>query len=178
MGIGGYARTMAMLLCMAVLIQASVDPSPPANDPLQPERELFGRINAERMMEGSPALAWSDTLCSVASSYAREIAQTGFVSHVSLDGKTPWDRVMASHYYDNYFGMAYVSEIIEVHEGSVDPDFTISGIMGSPEHRGTLLSTKVTEAGIGFASFSNLEGQDMRPSIVCVLIFAYHYGII
>lgn len=57
------------------------------------ERDLLAQTNASRAASGAPACAWNGELASVARAHAADLAQRGYVEHLSPEGFDPTHRV-------------------------------------------------------------------------------------
>jgi uncharacterized protein YkwD len=102
--------------------------------------------NAERSSAGLPALRGSDRLMQAAQLHADQMARAGRLEHVLSGGQypRPEDRLAAA----GYQWSAYAENIAM---GQSTPAAAMDSWMRSSGHRANILSTSVTEIGIGFA---------------------------
>jgi uncharacterized protein YkwD len=102
--------------------------------------------NAERSKAGLPALRSSDRLMQAAQLHADQMARAGRLEHVLSGGQypRPEDRLAAA----GYQWSAYAENIAM---GQSTPAAAMDSWMRSSGHRANILSTSVTEIGIGFA---------------------------
>ncbi len=111
------------------------------------ESQVLALINNARSAQGLPPLRAQGQLTAAAVAHSTDMACADFVDHTGSNGSSWFDRVSAQGY--NY---AYASENIYV--GSPDFGGTPQGAfdwwMNSQVHRDNILSTEVTEAGIGY----------------------------
>lgn len=120
-------------------------------------REVLELVNAERARAGVEPLAFHDELNLSAQSYAEEMADDGFFSHVSPTGKTLKDRIRASGYYDRSYsedcrcvkGYALGENLAR---GQRTPEEAVAAWMASPSHREAMLSADYGDTGIGIAA--------------------------
>lgn len=107
---------------------------------------IVQRTNAERSNAGLPALRGSDRLTQAAQLHADQMARAGRLEHVLSGGPypRPEDRLAAA----GYQWSAYAENIAM---GQSTPAAAMDSWMNSSGHRANILSTTVTEIGIGFA---------------------------
>jgi len=102
--------------------------------------------NAERSKAGLPALRSNTRLTEAAQLHADQMARAGQLEHVLSRGQypRPEDRLAAA----GYAWSAYAENIAM---GQSSPDAVLASWMGSSGHRANILSTNVTEIGVGYA---------------------------
>ena len=102
--------------------------------------------NAERSNAGLPALRSSERLMQAAQLHADQMARAGRLEHVLSGGQypRPEDRLAAA----GYQWSAYAENIAM---GQSTPAAVMDSWMRSSGHRANILSTSVSEIGIGFA---------------------------
>lgn len=112
---------------------------------------VLARINALRRAHGVQQLVLDDTLNGVAQAYSERMALEGFFAHVAPDGSDLRGRLTSA-------GAQYrtAGENLGLASGPLSAHF---GIEHSPGHRGNLLGTQFTHAGIGVA-FQKVDGRD------------------
>ncbi len=108
----------------------------------QSEQTMFNLVNQERVQNGKRPLQFDDAIRDVARSYAREMFESGFFSHISqVDGSSPADR--ADRAGISYFiigeNLAYAPDVYVAHQG----------LMNSEGHRKNILSEEYGRIGIG-----------------------------
>jgi uncharacterized protein YkwD len=102
---------------------------------------LFDLINQERLEVSLSPLAWSDALAEVATAYAQEMYEGGFISHYSPVTGRASDRVAAAG-----IRLAVVGENLAL---AATARAVHSGLMGSPGHRANILHPDYDRVGIG-----------------------------
>ncbi|QRK05841.1 CAP domain-containing protein [Archangium violaceum] len=112
---------------------------------------VLERINALRRAHDLKPLALDDTLNGVAQAYSDRMAKEGFFAHVAPDGSDLRGRLASA-------GSRYriAGENLGLASGPLAAHF---GIELSPGHRGNLLGTQFTHAGIG-VTFQKVDGRD------------------
>ncbi len=105
------------------------------------ETTMLTMLNHERTSRGLPALSLNSEARSVARSYAADMFARGYFSHLSLEGKSPFDRMRAAgiHFGSAGENLALAPTLQLAH----------SGLMKSPGHRANILSTSYHTVGIG-----------------------------
>ena len=146
------ARTVVWLL---VLASACATPASPTEVPESPAAEtapsnlansIVQLTNTERANAGAPALRAASRLMEAAQLQADQMARLGRLDHV-LSGaryRRPEDRLAAA----GYEWSAYAENIAM---GQSTAAAAMDSWMHSSGHRANILSTSVTEIGIGFA---------------------------
>jgi len=123
-----------------------------AQSPL--ELQVFRDTNAARKRHGLSALKWNYSAYRAARDYARKMLRQGFFGHVSPDGSTPGQRMLAAGvyqyevgenlaYYGNYSAKAAAAKVVQ--------DW-----MNSPHHRENILRPEFNLVGIAIARDKNL----------------------
>ena len=109
------------------------------------EQQVVNLVNAERTQHGLAPLAVSPALTGAARAYAQAMANGGFFGHVGADGSTFISRDLGA----GYTGATYLAENLAA--GQTTPQQVIDAWLASPAHRSNLLSSNVSEMGIGHA---------------------------
>jgi uncharacterized protein YkwD len=124
-----------------------VEPAPPAEPPADAadaavamERDLFERLNDERIARGLAPLEWDDRLAELAREWSAELAATGRFEHRDLAEALGGGRL------DGFVG---VGENIYGASGPLPAGNAHVGWMQSPSHRSNLLTPAWEVAGIG-----------------------------
>ena len=145
------ARTVVWLLVLASACATPASPtevpeSPPAGGTSSIASTLVQLTNVERSNAGMPALRAASRLMEAAQLQADQMARLGRLDHV-LSGaryRRPEDRLAAA----GYEWSAYAENIAM---GQSTAAAAMDSWMHSSGHRANILSTSVTEIGIGFA---------------------------
>lgn len=133
--------------------QSTSEPSPGVCSPQRDTGylgELLQLINAARAQEGLPALILNDRLSAAADTHSVDMACQDFVDHTGSDGSTWYTRIQTQGYR-----YAYATENIYVGNPAFGgtPTGAFNWWMNSQVHRNNILSSKVTEIGIGYAYY-------------------------
>ena len=102
---------------------------------------MFAMVNKERTSRGFSALTTSDSLVTIARAHCTDMFARGYFSHYTLEGRSPFDRMVASDITFNYAGenLALAPSV----------DLAMKGLMQSPGHKANILSTNFRRVGIG-----------------------------
>jgi len=116
--------------------------------------QLLGLINAERQKNGLAPLTLDSRLSAAAQAHSEDMACKNYMDHTGSDGSGWADRVKAAGY-----PYSYVSENIYAGDPAFggDANGAFTWWMGSPVHRDNILSSKITQIGIGFAASDNAK---------------------
>lgn len=111
------------------------------------ERQAFDLINAARVRNRLPPLAWDGALCRVARAHSENMGRRNFFDHEAPDGSSLLDRINASGIVWRSLG-----ENIAYNQGLVDPvRVAVEQWMNSPKHLGNIMRAKYTHTAIGVA---------------------------
>ncbi len=105
------------------------------------EQKMLDLVNYERTGRGLEALAMDPRLQDVARAHSRDMFARGYFSHITPEGKSPFDRMEAGGVY--FFA---AGENIAL---APTVDIAHVGLMNSPGHRANILSTDYHKVGIG-----------------------------
>ncbi len=122
---------------------------------------LVALTNADRSAEGQPTLTEDALLDRAAQAAADDMAASGYFSHVSPSGKSPWQWLDDAGYRYSYAGQNLAVNFTD----SVNVE---TAWMASPTHRANIVKGEYTQVGFGTAS-GMYEGQ---PSTFVVAFFA------
>jgi uncharacterized protein YkwD len=113
--------------------------APQADDGL--ELTLLNFINQERVATGLAPLMPHATIQSAARAHGREMFASGYLTHMSRDGRTPRDRVLGLGVRVRLIGenLAYAADARTAHDA----------LMASGPHRRNILSSQYRLVGIG-----------------------------
>lgn len=105
------------------------------------EDQMLDRINQERYNNNLKPLVADPLLRNVARAYSRAMLLKGFFAHVTPEGITLFDRLLAAkvNYNEAAENLAYAPSIQLAH----------LGLMNSPKHRANILDPNFTRVGIG-----------------------------
>ncbi len=148
--IGVVATALLAAIAMRVYLTRHAPPSPEEMAGVsEPEADIIGQVNAERVRRGLKVLKFSPRLAVVARGHSYDMAIRHYRGHNSPEGSTPADRVRG-------VGMecTAVAENIYVddyHKFESIGARALKGWLDSPEHRANLLSPDFVETGIGIA---------------------------
>ena len=105
--------------------------------------------NAERRRHGLARVAAASSLRRAAAGHAASMARNDFFSHVSLDGRTIVDRVLAASAPNEW---NWAGEVLGWGCGRAgSPASIVSHWMASPTHRAVVLDPRPTHVGVTFA---------------------------
>ncbi len=105
------------------------------------EKILLEKINEERAKVGVQPLKEDILVRNVARIHSRDMLQRGYFSHVSTDGKTLTDRLLAAN-----ANFQTASENLAL---APNANLVHLGLMNSEKHRENILDPSVTRVGIG-----------------------------
>lgn len=138
-------RYLGILLLCAFALPAWACPAPP-----MAELEIhLAAVNAERRRAGRAPLSLSSELSRVAQAHACDMAQRGYFSHTSPDGRSMADRT-------NRAGLPRLCAMGEnIARGQRDVPSVMAGWMRSSGHRRNILDRDFTLVGFGRADGPN-----------------------
>jgi uncharacterized protein YkwD len=112
------------------------------------EEKLLGLINDFRAQNGKPALSRNGKLDTAALNHSRDMANRGFFSHNSPEGGTPDQRIAAAGYSFSW----WAENIYKSVPGDASAQSAFTSWVNSSGHLANMLSTNVTQIGIGRAT--------------------------
>ncbi|MCA9874862.1 MAG: LysM peptidoglycan-binding domain-containing protein [Anaerolineales bacterium] len=121
-----------------------------------PTTDILTLVNALRASYGLPPFEYNPTLAVAAQNHANWMSQTAVYSHTGAGGSTPQTRANAAGY------PGYVSENI-VGGTKLTPQQGVTWWRNSAVHFNTMISTRYTQAGVGFA-----QGHDQNFYVLVV----------
>ena len=112
------------------------------------EQQLLEEINSARAAQGLNPLKLDSELSAAAYTHSADMACQDYVDHNGSDGSTWYSRIQVQGY-----AYTYAAENIYVGNPAFGgtPDGAFTWWMNSKVHRDNILSTKVTDVGIGYA---------------------------
>jgi uncharacterized protein YkwD len=139
---------MRLLLALLCLLIAAAPAR--AADPAT-QQAILREVNAARAGMGLPPLRLDQRLSRAAALHARDMLDTGRMSHQGRDGSDPGQRLGRA-------GYRWSTYRENVAAGQMDPREVMYAWMTSPGHRANILAPDVTQIGVGFAG-----GPGMMP---------------
>ena len=129
---------------------------------LEVERKVHDGINAERVKAGGTALAWDDSLGSIARAHSKDMTNRGYFSHDTPEGLGPGERMNAAgHPWRSRCRDGYAENIALEGGSNISSDkvadAAISRWMDSLGHRRNLLDRRFDTTGVG-ASLGRYQG--------------------
>jgi hypothetical protein len=130
------------------------------------QNELTTLTNNERLNRGLPVLKQNNLLQKAAELKANDMKKYGYFSHVSPDGKLPWDWVEQAGYKFETTGENLMADIFVSSEAT-------RAWMESPSHRENILNREYTHVGTAVAQ-GMLEGKE---TVFAVQVFGSPKGV-
>lgn len=100
-------------------------------------------VNRKRERVGLKPLSLNSKLTKAAQAHTKDMAVNDFFSHTGSDGSSLGDRL-------DRVGYSYSYAAENIAAGSSTPKGVMNQWMNSPGHRANILSSKVTQIGIGY----------------------------
>lgn len=104
-------------------------------------QEIINQTNTYRKSQGLPALKDDPQLTKAATDAAKDMVSKGYFSHVSSDGKNPWDWIKGSGYPYSYSGQNLAKDFSSATD-------TLAAWKASPNHNKNLLSKNYQDVGV------------------------------
>lgn len=115
-------------------------------------------LNRMRAAHGLPPLRLNARLSSAARRQSRDMVRHRYFSHVSRNGRSPFDRIRSTHYVPRRASW-WLGENIGWGSGSLaQPIAMVRAWMHSPEHRANILSRHFRDIGIGIVPGAPVGG--------------------
>jgi uncharacterized protein YkwD len=105
--------------------------------------EIAGLINSARGQAGLPALTLNAQLTAAAQGHSIDMACFSLLSHTGSDGSSIYERIVAAGYTPSYW--------LEIIYAGGYPQSAFDWWMNDQIHRDAILSTSVSEMGVGYA---------------------------
>jgi len=121
--------------------------APPPADVSAWPRETVRLINDVRARHGLPPLAYDETLARAAQAQANDCAQRGWCSHTGSDGSDIKTRILRAGYEPASWAECWAQR--QTPQGAVD--IWMDEVPPDDPHRRTLLTTWLSEIGVGVA---------------------------
>ncbi|MGC9398021.1 MAG: LysM peptidoglycan-binding domain-containing protein [Anaerolineae bacterium] len=125
----------------------TVSSAPPPADVAAWPREVARLINEVRAVHGLPPLAYNETLAAAAQAHANDCAARGWCSHTGSDGAYIKERLERVGYTGAGWAECWAQRLTP--QGAID--IWMDEVPPNDPHRRTLLSTWLTEVGVGVA---------------------------
>lgn len=140
---GAYAASVHAQTPKAVGIRKSAPApaQPPTSQIKAAEQRALELLNADRRVNGLPALRLNGTLVVLAENYGKDMIKRGYFSHYNPEGQSPFDRMRS--YGLNY---RYAGENLAI---NTNVEAAQRALMNSPGHRANILNPNYTEVGVG-----------------------------
>jgi len=129
---------------------APVPTAPPPADTAAWPRETVRLINQVRAQHGLPPLVYNETLALAAQAHANDCAQRGWCSHTGSNGSDIKTRILRVGYDPASWAECWAQR--RTPQGAVD--IWMDEVPPNDPHRRTLLTTWLTEIGVGVAQTS------------------------
>jgi hypothetical protein len=122
---------------------------------------LLQETNIQRGNNSRNALSLNSQLNAAAQEKANDMAARNYWSHVTPEGREPWQFISAAGYTYSYAGenLAY---------GFATSAEAVVGWMNSPSHRDNLLSANYTDVGFGFANAADYQNSGEQTIVVAM----------
>jgi uncharacterized protein YkwD len=115
-------------------------------------------LNRVRARHGLPGLRLDPRLSHAARRHSRDMVRHRYFAHDSLSGRSPFDRMRATHYVPRNASW-WLGENIGWGSGSLaQPTALVRAWMHSPPHRANILSRHFRDVGIGIAPGAPVGG--------------------
>ena len=125
--------------------------APPPADVADWPRETVRIMNEVRAAHGLPPLTYNETLAQAAQGQANDCAARGSCSHTGSDGSTIKDRILGAGYREASYAECWA--VRPTPQGAID--IWMDEVPPNDPHRRTLLTTWLSEIGIGVAQTTN-----------------------
>ncbi len=115
--------------------------SPTATGAAAYEEQVLSLVNSERAAAGCGPVKADVPLRDLARAFSKDMADRGYFSHNTPEGKTPWDRAEAA-------GIDYLAAE-NIARGQQTPAAVMDAWMNSEGHRRNILNCSLTKLGVG-----------------------------
>jgi uncharacterized protein YkwD len=112
------------------------------------ENDLIAAANAERQKYGLRPYQLDPELAAVARAHALDMAERGYRSHTTLEGKTYTDRLEEAGLAPQWWGENIGLSVRPLQEAAPD---MLARWLDDPPHRANVLHEQYTHIGIGVA---------------------------
>ncbi len=126
--------------------------------------QVLREINQQRVLNGVGPLMLNRRLASAAQKHAEDMVKRDYLGHRSPDLRGLTDRVTSA-------GYPWHAVAENLAAGKLPVNRTVQSWMTSPSHRENMLNPDYSEAGVGYAFFSD-DGKRPRYDHYWVVVFA------
>ncbi len=130
---------------------------------------LLAQTNGYRVSDHEPALQINKELTAAAQAKANDMAKRGYWSHVTPDGKQPWN-------FDTAAGYQYEAAGENLAYGFATSDQVMTAWMTSQTHRANILDADYQDVGFATANVQNYQGTG--PETIVVAEYGEPVGMI
>ncbi|MBS1869096.1 MAG: CAP domain-containing protein [Actinobacteria bacterium] len=116
-------------------------------------------LNRVRAQHGLPPLRLDARLSHAAGQHSREMVRRRYFGHDSANGRSPFDRMRATHYVPRNASWSLGENIGWGSGAFAEPIAMVRAWMHSPPHRANILSRTFRDIGIGIAPGAPLGGR-------------------
>jgi uncharacterized protein YkwD len=153
-----FVAMAALIVCLsAIATPAGATSQAPTSAMAGLERAVLSNINAYRHAHGLGPLRMSAALSAAARSHSDEMAQRGYFSHNSANGRS-FDRRISRFYPVRGARYWAVGENLLWSSPSVDANGALTMWINSPEHNKILLTSRWREVGLSAVHVSSAPG--------------------
>jgi uncharacterized protein YkwD len=132
---------------------AGADAVPLLSNTADMEAATLCLLNEQRQASGLRPLAWNDALANASRAHSQDMVARGFFEHISLDGRTPRERIESAGYPVRSLTSWSVGENIAWGTSILStPARIVEDWMQSPGHRANILRSTYREVGVGVAT--------------------------
>ncbi|HXE46496.1 MAG TPA: CAP domain-containing protein [Conexibacter sp.] len=116
-------------------------------------------LNRVRAADRLPPLRFNAKLTRVAGQHSRDMVRKRYFAHDSLNGRSPFARILAAHYVPHHSSWWLGENIGWGSGGLAQPIAMVRAWMHSPPHRANILSRRFRDIGIGIAAGAPVGGR-------------------
>lgn len=109
-------------------------------------------VNVEYFQACCASLRVSDQLILAAQGHSKDMTLNDFFSHISSDGRSPWDRIRET-------GSDFSSAAENIAAGYSTAASAVSAWINSSGHRANILNCGLEETGVGYYFLENDTGN-------------------
>ncbi len=109
------------------------------------QRRAMGANCGGQVFGAAPALRMNETLRGVARAHSTDMGTRNYFDHNSLDGRTPFQRMMAAGYNSSPMGE-------NIAAGNATAEATVTQWMNSPGHCRNIMNPGFRVLGVGYAT--------------------------
>ena len=142
------------LIYLPIVVNSHSPSSPPVVPTPEPgfSEQVVVLVNQQRVANGCGEVSTDERLRQAAQNHSQDMALNDYFSHTSLDGSTPWDRIIAQGYSFSEAGE-------NIAAGYSSPESVVNAWMNSQGHRENILNCNFLHIGIGYYYLENDTGN-------------------